>query len=688
MKQWKVVFSVCVCLGWAISASGGEETSASQKSPFWPDARRAAEVSSLKSSGRLARFSGAFLCISADKENWSDQQWSYEFDRLKELGLRELILAHVLAAPLTGQSRAFYPSKIEGFVPTKTDMVEKMLSEADKRGLKMHLGLVLDEGWWTGQNPRYIDSLTSRSIAAATETYGLYKHHPSLAGYYITNEIDNASWTSPERFDLLTKHFLVPVSDSIKSLDKNLIVSQAPFFNAAGMPYQLSPKEYGDFWRRVFRAVPNLDWLIPQDGIGVYHATQDQVTLYFSAIRDACRENGRAFWSDLETFDMKPKEGEWVAPIGRVASQLAAERLFVDGFVFWEYFSNMSPQVSNGGRELYLQYRHYLGGGKPLIPAENIAGFVSFSPDPTDTEPIEKQKSRMTDGEIGMVERLQVRWAVTDDPQPIAVTVELHSRFDSISDCRAYFLSDPDKNDMNPKSVRVEVSEDGEVFRAFGELKPVVPPMDNKKQVVMWTKPDTATTASAKFVRYIVEPLGPMSRVSCQEVQVLSDRAIVNPAKPASSVQPINLAAGMPYLLSAKPSEQYPDEGKLLTDNKVGTDYRSNVGWLNADKPFEITVDLKKANPVKRVDVAYFYSPSAGVYFPKSVEVSWSLDGQTFCEPKHMELEQNGQEENSYYQREADGAEARFVRITVNPEKDGKNEWLMLGEIFVWKDTQ
>ncbi|MCX7018092.1 MAG: DUF4434 domain-containing protein [bacterium] len=301
------------------------------------------------------KFDGAFLWVGNDHVQWTGERWKSEFGWMRQLGFKTVIVSGCVH-----EKTAIYPTSIPGLSPAKGDAVLQVLNHADANGMDVHLGLVGARRWWSDTSEAFLDELTSLSKATASELYDRYKSHPSLHGFYITGEIDNMTWVDEILRKRLAERFLKPVSDHIKSLNKSLVVSEAPFFN---IKFQ-GPEEYGKWWEKTFKEVPNLDLLIPQDGIGVKHAELADVKKYFGALRDACKANGRVLWSDLEIFEQQQGGHSKPAGIKRIIEQLAVEKPFVEKIVFWEFGSYLSPGQSSQAAELFNQYLNYLNGGQ------------------------------------------------------------------------------------------------------------------------------------------------------------------------------------------------------------------------------------------------------------------------------------------------------------------------------------
>lgn len=122
------------------------------------------------------------------------------------------LVAHNLIIP----TKAFYPSKIaktDVVRGSKNDIVEELLKQADREGV----GVLLSVSWDTTRNSPYKDRMKEiKSIIS--EMYALYRHHPSLAGFYSWQE-GSGTYYAP---------FIREFSEYVKSLDKGLLTACAP----------------------------------------------------------------------------------------------------------------------------------------------------------------------------------------------------------------------------------------------------------------------------------------------------------------------------------------------------------------------------------------------------------------------------------------------------------------------------
>lgn len=122
----------------------------------------------------------------------------------------------LVAHNLIISSGAFYPSKIaktDVKPGSKNDVVEELLRQADREGF----GVLLSVSWDVTRASPYKDRMKEIK-AIMSEMYGLYRHHPSLAGFYSWQE-GSGTYYAP---------FMREFSEYVKSHDKGLLTACAP----------------------------------------------------------------------------------------------------------------------------------------------------------------------------------------------------------------------------------------------------------------------------------------------------------------------------------------------------------------------------------------------------------------------------------------------------------------------------
>jgi uncharacterized protein DUF4434 len=169
------------------------------------------------------------------------------------------LIAHNLVVP----AGAFYPSRIcktkvvEG---SQNDLVELILDRADRDGY----GVLLSVSWdMTRQSP-FKDRMHEIK-AIARELYNLYKHHPSLTGFYSYQE-GSGTYYAP---------YVQEFSAYIKSLHPNLLTACAPHVDDPLLAGYLS-------------TVAELDIIIYQAGVMASYRTDNRKQYPPRRVKDFC----------------------------------------------------------------------------------------------------------------------------------------------------------------------------------------------------------------------------------------------------------------------------------------------------------------------------------------------------------------------------------------------------------------
>jgi len=151
-----------------------------------------------------------FIANYLDRQNPAEDLDNY-LKNFQAVGGNFLVAHNLITA-----SGAFYPSnvaKTDVKSGSPNDIVELLLNRADKEGFSV----LLSVSWDTTRNSPYKDRMKEiKSIMS--EMYALYRHHPSLAGFYSWQE-GSGTYYAP---------FLREFSEYVKSLDKGLLTACAP----------------------------------------------------------------------------------------------------------------------------------------------------------------------------------------------------------------------------------------------------------------------------------------------------------------------------------------------------------------------------------------------------------------------------------------------------------------------------
>jgi hypothetical protein len=211
-----------------------------------------------KATFLLGRLEADFFIASYLDETRPVEDMENYLTEFREVG-GNFLIAHNLITP----NRVYYPSKIARtnvVAGSTSDIVELVLSEADKRGYAVLLSVSWD---MTRQSPY---SGRMKEIKGITdELYDLYKNHPSLAGFYSYQE-GSGTYFVP---------YVREFSEHVKSISRNLLTACAPHLDDPLLAGYLS-------------TVPELDILIYQTGVMASYRTDNRKQYPFRRVKDFC----------------------------------------------------------------------------------------------------------------------------------------------------------------------------------------------------------------------------------------------------------------------------------------------------------------------------------------------------------------------------------------------------------------
>lgn len=148
-----------------------------------------------------------------------------------------------------------------------------------------------------------------------------------------------------------------------------------------------------------------------------------------------------------------------------------------------------------------------------------------------------------------------------------------------------------------------------------------------------------------------------------------------------------NKATGQPYTSIVGASATYPDTGAAeLTDGEYATGNYSDADWQGRryQTGFYHTFDLGAIHDVNIMSGNFLQDVGNGIYWPDSVNVSYSTDGVTFTSAGNAAAGSAYGPGNSYkkYTLNLGGSPvtAKYVRMKVNYS----NEWLFMDEVEIW----
>jgi hypothetical protein len=315
-----------------------------------------------KASFLFGRLVNDFFIISyVDPERPAEDIDAYLRD-FRSLG-GNFLIAHNLISP----TKAFYPSKISRTDVARGsagDIVELTLARADREGY----AVLLSVGWDMTRESHYKDRMNEIK-AIAGELYELYRHHPSLAGFYSWQEGSGTYYAD----------FVREFSRHVKSLGPNLLTACAPHIDDPLLGGYLS-------------TVEELDVLIYQAGVMASYRPDNRKLYPPRRVRDFCalgagakRLQGKIAITHVEMFaymEKKQRPDILAASYGDIYRQIlsASTVTDADGISLFSYHAHIHlplrkhpgevgrsrEAVADGLKAFRLVTSHITGERSPL----------------------------------------------------------------------------------------------------------------------------------------------------------------------------------------------------------------------------------------------------------------------------------------------------------------------------------
>lgn len=324
-------------------------------------------------------FNGSFIA-GYQCASWDDQRWQDEFNVMKELGMSYIVIQAVAEAYPGETTKTYYPSVLPNTETVNSnnsseqiDIVDACLRNAENLGIKVFIGFSISDYWWQvyASDSTWLFSQMNFDNLICDELWDNYKakYPNSFYGWYWSYEIENVHFNLPEQQYVLTKAINIQL-DHMTNTNKRLPFMVAPFMNSK----YGTAESYKQTWIKLFSALNFIegDIFCPQDGVGAGGLQIDEVSDWFSALKQAVdTKAGLKMWSDVETFEIYGKTFI-SSSIGRVVSQLNIEKPYVENYITWEYLYYYSPySTSSGYIDTYKDYltNNMLDSSKPSTPS-------------------------------------------------------------------------------------------------------------------------------------------------------------------------------------------------------------------------------------------------------------------------------------------------------------------------------
>ncbi|WP_437940421.1 DUF4434 domain-containing protein [Sorangium sp. So ce341] len=290
-------------------------------------------------------FESTFIQISERELGYGVAEWTRALVQLQPLGVTSIVLQY------SGDELGPFDGRLPGKEP-----VRALLRAAEPLGIRVLLGLYLDPRWPKGVSVDIaLPSPLDRPDAAA----GLARTcaaAPACAGWYLPQEIDDATWSSAERTRSI-RRFLSRAARELRRLSPGRPVAISPFFTGT-----LGPEEHARWWGELLSDRP-VDVLMLQDGVGSGHGSAEAASRMLAALRPVTRARGVELWSTVELFrqvhgpprDDLPFEAV-PAELATVLRSTALERAAGARLVAFSVLDYMNPERGAAAARLFDGY--------------------------------------------------------------------------------------------------------------------------------------------------------------------------------------------------------------------------------------------------------------------------------------------------------------------------------------------
>ncbi len=292
------------------------------------------------------RITGTFIdeiTFDIPPHNWGREDWAKEFQVFKDIGIDTVII-------IRGgyKRRSVFPSKVVGdsYAP---DLAQIFLDEAQRHGINLFFG-IFDSGlfglqkWddWKEElviNRRFIDEVQER-----------YGDHPAFHGWYISHETSILIAGIREFYDNISAY--------MKETTPQKPVLISPYYSS-GVVHQESNmvrtmEQFADEWRLILSESAAVDICAFQDGT----APLDKLPNYMAAIKEVCKETGKAFWNNTESFSRDFPIKFPPTDYRTLFEKLRVTSPFVEKQITFEFSHFLSPNsIWPAARNLFERYR-------------------------------------------------------------------------------------------------------------------------------------------------------------------------------------------------------------------------------------------------------------------------------------------------------------------------------------------
>ena len=318
----------------------------------------------------LAKLSGTFICADYCNE-WTDEKYDEEMGYLKELGMEYIVLMSLVLKQANGNFNVGYPTQVGEAKDyyRGSDVLDKMLSHAEKYGIKVFIGLNLHDDWWPlwwdydkleeAQERLFEQMHIGNQMADEIYANYYHKYPKSFYGWYWMWECWNFSImqiAEPGRrqcIKILADAININL-DHLTEIDSTLPCLLSPFVNTD----LTTSVDLEHMWKDFF-ALTHFrygDIFCAQDSCGAGgQKLKDLREWYGAYARAEATKPGLRMWANNENFN----QYDWgTMTLDHYIKQLQITDEFVDVHVSFSYLHYYSPGHTRhmGWHNAYKQY--------------------------------------------------------------------------------------------------------------------------------------------------------------------------------------------------------------------------------------------------------------------------------------------------------------------------------------------
>ena len=286
-------------------------------------------------------------------QNWGPVEWDRDFASMKRMGINTVVLIRAgLGSWVAAPFKAVMDARDDIMYPP-LDLVEMFLTLADKHDMKFYFGMY-DSGyfWHIGEYQKEIDV----NLALIDEVWEKYGHHPSFAGWYLSQEVSRRTRNISSIFAEMGRH--------AKEVSGNLPVMISPYIHGVKTDQVMAGdqattvEEHEREWNEILGNIQGaVDILAFQDGQVNYGELYD----YLKVNKALADKYGMRCWSNVESFDrdmpIRFLPIKWEKLLYKLD---AARRAGMEDIITFEFSHFMSPNSSyTQAGNLYNRYREH-----------------------------------------------------------------------------------------------------------------------------------------------------------------------------------------------------------------------------------------------------------------------------------------------------------------------------------------